>query len=245
MKTKLLIVVALIVTPLLSACQQPPAGPNYNVIPPACPYATPTIQFHGDSIGAELPKYMNLPGYSVFNAAEGGSALTVDVYVPVIGTRVEQWIDKCGEPDMVIIQGGLNDMASSVGAAEVFAADVAISDYLADKNIPAVFLTMHPFANNLVDGKPDGYQWMQPVRQAYNEMMLAPDNGLVGPVVDCRTELEDPASPDWMNPDFYKFEGVSWSQYGLVPHVDGTHMSQEGYSTYADCVTSKIHDLLY
>ncbi|MGB6060009.1 MAG: hypothetical protein WBF71_17265 [Microthrixaceae bacterium] len=245
MKLKVLVVVVLLLTPAVAACQTPVAGPSYNVAPPACPYVGPTIQFHGDSVGAELPKFMNLPGYGVFNASQGGSALTIDSYVPLIGERVHQWIEECGHPQMVIVQGGVNDMASGVKAADILAADRAISDYLAGLGIPAVFLTMHPFANNLVGGEPDGYQWMQPVRLAYNELLQAPDNGLIGTVVDCVDVLEDPADPGWLRPEFYKYEGFSFSpSEGLVPHADGTHMSQDGYSTYADCLTDKIRHLL-
>lgn len=55
----------------------------------ACPYQAQDIQFNGDSIGVELPSRLNLPGYRVFNAAQGGGAFVKSDFVPTIGARIK------------------------------------------------------------------------------------------------------------------------------------------------------------
>ncbi|HTN99638.1 MAG TPA: SGNH/GDSL hydrolase family protein [Microthrixaceae bacterium] len=247
MKFKSLLLVAALLSLILVACQTQPnaTGPHYNVTPPACPYNDTVIQHHGDSVGALLPRFMNIPGYQVFNAAEGGSAFTIRSYVPTIGERVHEWIGQCGKPRLAIIQGGINDLASSVDPAVLLAAVKDVSDYLASEGIPAVFVELQPFADNRAGGKPVGYQWIQPNRIAYNAALASPDSGLIGDVINCNSVLEDPANPGWLDPKFYKFEGVMFDpSKGMVPAVNGTHLSETGYQTYASCISGKVTDLL-
>lgn len=251
MNKRILLVVAAVLslTFVAGACTaQPPSSgststtvPPYNNTPPACPFEGHDLVIHGDSlgvqVGVQLPGALTGTGYRVFNAAEGGSGYVVNARQPIIN-RVKQWIEQCGNPRMVIIQGGVNDLINNISIEQMEAAVTEISQYLEAKGVDAAFVTIHPLPDkrsNLAN-KPDGYQYYTPARLAYNQWLMTPGN-VTGTVIDCTAVLQDPTNPDYMNPTF-------WKIIDLFGNSDGLHMSTVGYMVYAQCVADGIMPVL-
>ena len=89
--TSLLVIVVSMA--FMSACAPDAANatPAYYdyVIPPSCPYSVGTIQFNGDSVSRGTADQVGLPGYTVFNAGEGGASYSLSTpSLPSIGERV-------------------------------------------------------------------------------------------------------------------------------------------------------------
>ena len=219
----------------LSACapNASTAAPAYHdyVIPPACPYQTNTIQFSGDSVSRGITEQVSLPGYAIFNAGEGGSSYSLSTStLPSIGERVIEWIEQCGSPMAVVMSGSTNDFSHHVPLADLKTAVSVVSQYLAAKNIPVIWMTMHPVPNT------GGWsQQMAADRLAYNDWLMQPGN-VVGTVVDSTPALQDPSDHGWLNPAYYR--AVALGGY------DPLHPSDAGYKVLAGLEEAALERLL-
>jgi hypothetical protein len=139
------------------------APPKINV---PCPYPAGTIQFMGDSLGFALAYNVSADGMFVANRAAGRSGFTYSIpantaeglpAVPSIAEQTEKYITQCGDPDLVIIQGGINDLAGvGVSAATLEAAVMELSDWLEAAGIPTLWIAVHPIP------RVSNYMWAQP-----------------------------------------------------------------------------------
>lgn len=207
-----------------------PSGPAFGT-PEYCPYDQLVVQSNGDSIGVGYTHMMRLPEqYSLFNAAQGASTFTISATVPVIGDRVKEWVDRCGAPGVVIVQGGIIDLTYGVPVASIEAAVTELSDWLAARDIPTVWLGVHPFPHV------SPYIVHDPARRAYNEWLTTPGN-VHGVAVDCTPVLEDPARPGTMSPAY-------WKIVDLLGNPDGLHPNTAGYTAMAECVVPLVLDAL-
>lgn len=216
-----------------AACTPPPPEePTYFGTPEYCPYDDLVVQSNGDSIGAGYTHMLRLPEqFSLFNAAQGSATLTLSVRVPVIGDRVKEWVDRCGAPGVVVVQGGIIDLTYGVPVETMQATITELSDWLEARGIPTVWLGIHPFP----DVSPY-YAVHDAKRVEYNQWLTTPGN-VWGDAIDCTPVLEDPANPGTMNPAY-------WKIVDLFGSPDGLHPNTAGYTAMAECVKPLILDAL-
>lgn len=216
-----------------AACTPPPPEePTYFLAPEYCPYDDLVVQSNGDSIGAGYTHMLRLPEqYSLFNAAQGGATLTISLKVPLIGDRVKEWVDRCGSPGVVVIQGGIIDLTYGVPVETMQAAATELSDWLEARGIPTVWLGIHPFPR-----VSPYYAVHDAKRVAYNQWLTTPGN-VWGDAIDCTPVLQDPANPGTMNPAY-------WKIVDLFGSPDGLHPNTAGYTTMAECAKPLILDAL-
>ncbi len=225
-------VLAVMVAASAVACGTPPraTAPTYSVTPEYCPYDDRLVQFNGDSVGASYAHRVRLPEYSVFNASQGGAGWVFDDVVATIPSRVRQWIDQCGVPGAVVIEGGINDLTHAVAVEEMQAEVRALSAWLAERDVPTVWLAIHPMP---ITGN---YWFVQEQRLAYNEW-LTTSGELWGATVDCTPALEAPDEPDSLRRSF-------WSYLDVWGTPDGNHMNADGYEAMARCVEPVVSEVL-
>jgi lysophospholipase L1-like esterase len=220
------------VAAITGACTPPPAEePTYFGTPEYCPYDDQVVQSNGDSIGVGYTHMLRLPEeYSLFNAAQGAGTFTISLTVPVIGDRVKEWVDRCGNPGVVVVQGGIIDLTYGVPIETMQAAVTELSDWLEARGIPTVWVGIHPFPHV------SPYLVHDAKRVTYNEWLTTPGN-LWGQAVDCTPVLQDPARPGTMNPAY-------WKIVDLFGSPDGLHPNSAGYTTMAECVKPLVLDAL-
>ena len=90
MKIRMAVLAALVAASAVACGPQPPrsSAPGNPVTPEYCPYDDQVVQFNGDSIGVHTASRLQLPEYSVFNAAQGGAGWVFDDVVSTIPSRV-------------------------------------------------------------------------------------------------------------------------------------------------------------
>lgn len=220
------------VAALASSCTPPPPQePTYFLAPEYCPYDDAMVQSNGDSVGAGYTHMLRLPEpYSLFNASQGSSTLTFSIRVPKIGDRVKEWVERCGNPGVVIVQGGIIDVTYGVEIETMQAAITELSAWLEERGIPTVWLAIHPFPHV------SPYMAHQARRIAYNDWLTTPGN-VWGQAIDCTPVLEDPARPGTMNPAF-------WKPADIFGNPDGLHPNTAGYTVMAECVKPLVLDAL-
>jgi lysophospholipase L1-like esterase len=224
-------VIAAVAVGCTSSPTVPPGELPYGGTPEYCPYDDLVVQSNGDSIGVGYTNMLRLPAqYSLFNAAQGAATFTLSFSVPLISERVQQWIEQCGNPGVVVIEGGIIDLTYGVPLEAIQAAVTQLSDWLEARGVPTVWLGIHPFP------KVSPYMAHNANRQAYNEWLTTPGN-VWGAAVDCTPVLEDPANPGTMNPAY-------WKIVDLFGSPDGLHPNTAGYTTMAECVKPLILDAL-
>ncbi len=222
-----------VVAALTGACTPPPVEqPNSSWgTPKYCPYDAQLVQSNGDSIGVGYTHMLRLPEqYTLFNAAVGASTLTLALKEPVIGDRVKEWIERCGNPGVVIVQGGIIDLTFGVPVESMQAAVTELSAWLEARGIPTVWLGIHPFPYV------SPYRQHEDKRVEYNQWLTTPGN-VWGQAIDCTPVLEDPTRPGAMDPDY-------WKIVDLFGSPDGLHPNTAGYTVMAECVKPLVLDAL-
>ena len=216
-------ITALVTMAVVGGCTTPaPTEEVFYIAPEYCPYDSLIVQFNGDSLGAGISREVELPGYSKFEASQGASTYTIDVQVPTIATRVKQWIDQCGTPGALLVEGGIIDIVWPKPLSEIQAELTSLSDYLEARDVPTVWLGVTPFP-----GISD-YQVHNPARIAFNDWLTTPGN-LWGTGIDCTSAIADPAYPEVMAPRY-------WEIVDIFGTPDGLHPNHAGYVAIADCV---------
>jgi lysophospholipase L1-like esterase len=225
--------VATIVLATLVACGPTvPPQPGNPAEPEHCPYEPSSVQSNGDSVGFGYAARLRLPApYTLFNAAQGASSWTITTQVPSIASRVRESIERCGVPGALIIEGGVIDVTRSMPMEDVFAVVSELSAWLAEREVPTVWVPVNPFPS-----VSPYYVGKESRRLAYNAW-LATEGNVTGDVVDCEAALEDPARPGTLNPAF-------WSIVDLQGNPDGIHPNADGYRAMADCVRPVVLDVL-
>ena len=227
------VVVAVVL--VAAACSTQPPGP---VAPPPCPSTPDVVQFDGDSLGIHIARYLEVPGGQVVDRSVPRSGFTYDLAadparslpaVPSIGGTVRSWIEACGVPGIVVVEGGINDLAGAgATAGELEAAVLELSDWLRDRGVPTVWLPLHPLPTA------GSYMWVQPARQEFNAWLEA--GHVWGTVVDCNDGLEDPAHPDTLAPTY-------WWVVDIWGTVEGVHPDQDGYRAWSECLGARLPPL--
>ena len=232
MKIRMAVLAAVVVACAVACGPQPPrsSAPSYGVTPEYCPYDDRIVQFNGDSVGVHTAARLHLPEYSVFNAAQGGAGWVFDDVASTIPSRVRQWIDQCGVPGVVVIEGGINDLTHAIAVEELQAEVRALSDWLEARGVPTIWVAVHPMAF------PSAYWFVQDNRVAYNEWLLTSDE-VWGTTVDCTAVLEDPSQPDSLRSAFFTYLDI-WG------NVDGIHMNGDGYDALARCLEPEIRAVM-
>ncbi len=226
-------VMALAVAAALIACDEQPTStstPSYQAAPEYCPYDERTVQFNGDSVGAHVGARLALPEYSVFNAAQGGAGWVFDDVVATIPSRVRQWIQQCGVPGVVVVEGGINDLTHAVAVSEMQDEVRALSDWLEAREVPTIWVAVQPMAAD------SAYWFVQERRVEYNQWLLGTGE-LWGTAVDCTSALEDPSEPDALRSEFFTYLDI-WGT------VDGIHMNDAGYTAMARCLEPEIRAVM-
>jgi lysophospholipase L1-like esterase len=224
-------VLAVVGTGCINPTPAPPGAVPYGGTPKNCPYDENAVQSNGDSIGVGYTNMMRLPEpYWVFNVAQGAATFTLSYTVPVIADRVKEWIELCGNPGVVVIEGGIIDLTYGVPPEGLEAAVTELSDWLEARGVPTVWLAIHPFPRR------SPYMAADPNRRTYNEWLTTPGN-VWGNAIDCTPVLEDPADPGAMNPAY-------WKIVDIFGNPDGLHPNTAGYIEMAECVKPLILDAL-
>ncbi len=216
------------------ACTQKPP-----VVPPPsdCVTTGPVIRVHGDSLAFHIARNLDAPGRIVVDRSTARSPLSFDLpadpakglpEVDAITDQARYWIEKCGVPDVLVIEGGIVDMGGNVGVAQLTAAVQSLSDWLEERHVPTVWMTVHPLPTA------GTYMWLQPVRQAYNEWLKG--GHVYGTVADCVPYVEDAANPDTLAP-------VYWWKVDIWGTVDGVHPNDAGYVELARCISDNLPPL--
>ncbi len=216
-------VLAALVLALCAACAPAaPTQPIYHLAPEHCPYDARSVQFNGDSVGAGYAFQMRLPEYSLFNASQGGGTWTMTTEVPTIATRVRQWIDQCGAPAAVVIEGGVIDLVRAVSLETIQQAVLEMSDWLEARGIPTIWVAVHPMPYT------SSHMAFQENRIAYNDWLMTTEE-LWGTTVDCTPAMEQPERPGTLHRAY-------WHELDLFGNYDGTHPNEAGYKAMARCV---------
>ena len=224
---------AIVVAAFAAGCIDPPPSSPATVFgsaPEYCPYDDRVVQFNGDSVGVHTAARLDLREYSVFNAAQGGAGWVFDEVVSTIPSRVRHWVDQCGAPGVVVIEGGINDLTHAVAVDEIQAQARALSGWLEERGIPVIWVAVHPMASS------SSYWAVQENRVRYNQWLLSTDE-LSGTRVDCTSALEDPATPDSLRSSFFTY-------LDLWGNVDGIHMNADGYTAMARCIAPAIRSVM-
>jgi lysophospholipase L1-like esterase len=231
MRVRILLVAVAVAFASASCTQGPPRTPTYNMAPEYCPYDSKMVQFNGDSIGAGFAHAVSLPEeYSKFEAAQGAATWTIDVQVPLISTRVKQWIEQCGKPGVVVIQGGIIDLTRGVALDQLQGVITELSGWLEARDIPTIWLAIHPMPSV------SNYQVINPARIEYNAWLTGP-GAVWGTAIDCTEAMQDPAVPGTLNLAF-------WDPVDIFGTPDGLHPNAAGYEVMAACVEPTILDVL-
>jgi len=205
--------------------------PSVTVEPRQCPYDEHTVQSNGDSVGFAYANRLRLDGpWTVFNAAQGASNWTISTQVPTIAARVREWIERCGNPAAVIIEGGIIDITRSMPLEDVYLVVSELSDWLEARGVPTVWVALNPFPST------SPYQAKEGRRSAYNEWLTTPGR-VWGSTVDCTSVLEDPLQPATLRRDY-------WKVIDLFGNPDGVHPNTLGYEVMAGCVRPVVLDVL-
>lgn len=200
----------------------PTEEPIYNVAPEHCPYTPEVVQFNGDSLGAGISRQVDLPGYSKFEASQGSAGWTFQGRFAPIGERVKEWIDQCGVPGALMIQGGIIDLVIGVPVEKIKAAVLELSDWLEARGVPTVWVGFSPFP-----AVSDYSRYFTPARIAFNDWLATPGN-VWGTGVDCTPAVSDPWAPEVLAPRF-------WKIVDIFGNPDGLHPNKDGYVALADC----------
>jgi lysophospholipase L1-like esterase len=223
------VVVALLA---LSACSAPPAVVipyEELVVPPSCPYAADVVQYNGDSFSTGWAYWSSIPGHTVFGTGQGGAMyLPIPGSVPSIGSRVRQWIDACGSPAAVVINGGYIDFAFERTPEQVEATVAELAAWLRDRAIPTVWVTVSPPAA----GSP--YAPTDPPRRSFNAWLRAGGPGW-GVVADVVPALEAPPGSDQLNPAYW-----TWADL----FTPDNHPTTEGYIAGAAAISAVVRTVL-
>jgi lysophospholipase L1-like esterase len=224
-------VLAALVLALCAACApKPPAQPTYHLAPEYCPYDSRMVQFNGDSVGAGYAHQVRLPEYSLFNASQGAGTWTISDQVPTITTRVQQWIDQCGVPGAVVIEGGFIDLTRAVSLETLQGVVLELSDWLEARGVPTIWVAVHPIPYT------SNYMAIQENRIAYNDWLTSSEE-LWGTAVDCTPAMEQPERPGTLHRSF-------WSQIDIWGNFDGIHPNTAGYEAMARCVEPVIREVV-
>lgn len=219
---------------VVAACTPPPSGSG---TPPAdvpCSDSDHVVRVHGDSLAFHIARAIDAPGRTVMDRTTARASLSFDLpenaelglpaVSSIVGT-VRDRVDRCGVPEVLVIQGGINDLASNVPVTDIEAAVSDLSDWLEARDVPTVWMTIHPLPTA------GTYMWVQPARQAYNAWLKA--GNVHGIVADCVPYLDDPAHPDTMAPAY-------WWQVDIWGTIEGVHPNQAGYDQLGRCISDAL-----
>lgn len=221
---------ALVVALCASCAPKAPAQATYHLAPEYCPYDDRVVQFNGDSVGAGYAHQVRLPEYSLFNASQGAGTWTISDQVPLISTRVKQWIDECGVPGAVVIEGGFIDLTRAVSIETLRDEVLALSEWLEERGVPTIWVAIHPIP------RVSNYMVIQENRIAYNEWLTTSGEPW-GTTVDCTEAMEQPEVPGTLHRSF-------WSQIDIWGNFDGIHPNTAGYQAMARCVEPVIREVV-
>lgn len=209
-----------------TACTgNPPAGSGASLSPPSCPFDD-VVMLDGDSLGAGYAAQMQLPGWPLFSSAVGGSSFTQIGTLETIDNRVLRWIDQCGAPEVLVVEGGINDLLNGVAVGDLISEVTALRDELAARGVTTRWVTIPPLAS------PGGYASLNPMRRAYNDWLKSAD-GVGDAVIDVVPAMEDPANPDTLAPAY-------WWYWADLFKPDGIHPNTAGYQAMAQAVAAAL-----
>lgn len=215
----------------LAACTPPPGGSSSggSPTPPSCPLVD-VVTVDGDSLAAGMAAQLTVHGRTTFSAAAGGTSYTRIGVRETIDDRVLRWLDQCGTPDALVIEGGINDLLNGVAVADLTAQVAALRDELAARGVATFWVTIPPLAQRWAPAAVD------PVRREFNDWLRS-EQGAGADVVDVVPAMQDPAKPDTLAPEYW------WFRTDLFT-PDGLHPNEAGYRTMATVVADAVQQRL-
>lgn len=186
------------------------------------------VIYAGDSLVGQWPQYMQLPiGSIAYNTAKGGAGYTAVNPEYNIGARLLRQLDVCdNNVGMVIVSGGINDLAVDQPVQGLIDAVSALSTELASRGVRVVWLPITPFA---LYPPSLSYDHRYDSRLEYNAWLSS--GGVVGDIIDCNPSLRDAYSAvEALNPNYWSY----------TPGVDRWHLNQAGYRAFASCLSPAI-----
>lgn len=225
------LVVPVVLALALAACAPPPGGSSTggSPTPPSCPLID-VVTVDGDSLAAGMAAQLTVPGRTTFSAAAGGTSYTQIGVRETIDDRVLRWLDQCGTPDALVIEGGINDLLNGVALEDLTAQVAALRAELAARDVDTFWVTIPPLA------QPRGPAAIDPARRAYNDWLRSAE-GAGADVVDVVPAMQDPAKPDTLAPAYW------WYRTDLFT-PDGLHPNEAGYRTMATVVADAVQQRL-
>ncbi|HPB45333.1 MAG TPA: SGNH/GDSL hydrolase family protein [Microthrixaceae bacterium] len=192
------------------------------------------VMFAGDSIMVETVARLGFPTGVVWGSVATGSSgftrpLTGDDSTSRnIGERVLAALDSCNsEVDLVVFNGGINDLMSAQPLAPLVDAVTALDDELAARGIATVWLPITPWVVSTLTPFDHRYER----RLEYNDWLRAAKGN--DRVLECNDVLASPgAAVEQMNSAYRTMADL------VTP--DRVHPSSAGYQVYANCLTPKL-----
>jgi hypothetical protein len=216
----------------LSACVGPsPVLPR--PIDPCVP-GHDTVIIAGDSVTAQWSQSAAFPpGTRVLNLSRGSAAYSGEETQDVATTfsirqRLEAQLDACNwDVGLVVLSGGVNDLAAGQTPDAMESGAAAISASLAARDINTVWVPILPWAvddNNFTDVRFEH-------RLEFNEWLSTPGR-VNGPVLQCNSVLRDPNSAEeLLAPGYRRYVGFT---------LDVFHINDAAKWAFGGCVTDQI-----
>jgi hypothetical protein len=186
----------------------------------------------GDSLAGAWPNYVSFPaGTVVHNVSWGGASLGAswtgnppESYS--IAERALAQLDACGnDVGLVIISGGVNDLAAGQDAQLPIDAAASLNQQLELRGVPVAWIPIVPWA---LDPPLLSYDLRYEHRLTFNQW-LAAAGSVSGAVLDCNATLREPgALVEQLDRDFFSYLGLF--------QVDRFHVNAAGYRSYGTCL---------
>ena len=256
MRLPKLLAFAVVLAAMSTACTTTPGPGGTTSVPPTIaptPFTCDTpgsnvVVFGGDSLVVQWPQYLALPpgtvSYNTARAATGfGAPVTVNpADSSNIGQRVLAQLDACNnDVGLVVIGGGVNNLAGGQPLAPLLTEVAALSAQLAARNVAVLWIPITPWVLYTSPGAPVVpsllYDGRYDNRLAYNTWLATPGN-VIGAAPNCNSTLADPNNGrESLDPIYYSWLGL-WQPDRYHP------LKPTGYQAFTACLSPVVASYL-
>ena len=230
------VVLAVTMIGVLAACQTPSTRPpRPRPLLPCDEPGDDVVVIAGDSVTGGWSTYLVLPeGTTILNLSRGGSSYSAaesdDISKTMsIPQRLLAQLDVCGnDVGLVVISGGVNDLAQGQSTDAIESAVTELSAELDARGVASTWVPILPWP---LTGEFTAEDERFINRAAYNDWLRQPGQ-VGGPVLECNGSVDlDGAPVEQLAPEYQKIDGTT---------VDIWHPNPFGSSTFAGCIDDQI-----